>query len=143
MPWKRIFQFADIETQEKGSQGRNGTRGDQKTAEQVSYSSRVSAQAKIVEPLSSYRSQERDQKQKGGNQYGSIKKTLKVCLRQKPQVHKMGDALTSPKKPRGEHCSQYDGSDQIGENLKTSAQEEKELTWTMIRRKLKFFLHAQ
>ena len=55
----------------------------------------------------------------------------------------MGGMLASPKKPRGERCSQHDGSDQIGENLKTSAQEEKELAWTMIRSKLKFSCHAQ
>ena len=55
----------------------------------------------------------------------------------------MGGVLAGPKKPRGERCAQDDGSDQIGENLKTSAQEEKELAWTLIRRKLKFFSHAQ
>ena len=54
----------------------------------------------------------------------------------------MGGELTGPKKPGGNCRAKCDGSDQIGENLQTSAQEEKELAWTLSRRKLKFFSHA-
>ena len=54
----------------------------------------------------------------------------------------MGGELARPKKPWGKCRAQDDGCDEIDENLQTSAQEEKELTWTLSRRKLKFFSHA-
>jgi hypothetical protein len=109
----------------------------------MGYSLGVFAQTKILEPLHSDPSQERNQKQKGGNQNGSIKKALKVCIPEKPQGIETRDVQAGPKEPRGKNCAQQDGSDEISENLKASAQEEKELAWTLTRRKLKFFTHAQ
>ena len=50
----------------------------------------------------------------------------------------MRGELASPKKPRGKYCAQDDCSEQIGENLKTCAQEDKLLPWTLTRRKLSF-----
>ena len=67
MPWKRVLQFPDVEPEETGAQSGHGARGNHKAAEQVGYSPRVFAQTKILESLRSDPSQERDQKQKGGN----------------------------------------------------------------------------
>jgi hypothetical protein len=55
----------------------------------------------------------------------------------------MGGVLPCPEKPRGKRRANNNSSDQIDENLKGSAQEEKELAWTRARRKLKFFRYAQ
>src|SRR5271165_2488502 len=55
----------------------------------------------------------------------------------------MGGVLPCPEKPRGERRAKNNSSDHIDENLKGSAQEEKELAWTRARCKLKFFRYAQ
>jgi hypothetical protein len=41
----------------------------------------------------------------------------------------VGDIATGPKKPRGKGCAEHDSTYQIGENLKTGAQEEKGVDW--------------
>ena len=107
------------------------------------HSLRVFAQPKILESVQSDPSQERDQQQKRGEQNGSIKETLKVRVGEKSEILEMGSRMAGPKKPRGKCRAKHDGPDQIGENLRASAQEEKELAWTLTRRKLKFFSHAQ
>jgi hypothetical protein len=108
----------------------------------VLYSSRVLAQTKILESIQSDPPQERNHKQKRGEQNGSVKETLKIRIGEKSEESEMGGKLAGPKKPRGKCRTKCDGSDQIGENLQTSAQEEKQLAWTLSRRKLKFFSHA-
>jgi hypothetical protein len=105
----------------------------------VVYTPRVLAQTKILESVQSDPPQQRNQKQKRGEQNGSVEETLKIRIGEKLEEPKMGGELAGPKKPGGKCRAKCDGSDQIGENLQTSAQEEKQLAWTLSRRKSKFF----
>ena len=82
------------------------------------------------------------QKEKSGEQNGPVKVALKICLREKAQLWKMRGILACPEEPRGKRGPQKNRSEQVGENLKGNAQEEKELAWTRGRRKLKFFRYA-
>ena len=106
------------------------------------YSPWVLAQTEILESVQSDPPHQRKQEQKRGEQNGPVEETLKIRVCEKLEGPKMGGELAGPKKPGGNCRAKCDGSDQIGENLQTSAQEEKELAWTLSRRKLKFFSHA-
>ncbi len=51
MPWKRTFQFTDIEPEKTDAQRGNGASGDQKTAKEMRYSPGIFAEAKILKSL--------------------------------------------------------------------------------------------
>jgi hypothetical protein len=82
--------------------------------------------------------EDREQKEKSGDQNGAVEVALKVGIREKAQLGEMRGILAGPVEPRGQRGPDDHRSEQIGENLKGNAQEEKELAWTRGRRKLKF-----
>ena len=76
----------------------------------MAQSPRVFTETQIPEPFQPDPSHERDQKQKGGEENGSIKESLKVCLGEKLEVVETGCDLAGPEQPRGKYCAQRDGS---------------------------------
>ena len=59
-------------------------------------SSGVVAETQIPEFVQSDPSHERDQKQKGSQKNGTIKESLKVCIREKLEVLETGRELAGP-----------------------------------------------
>jgi hypothetical protein len=76
----------------------------------VAQSPRVFLETQIPESFQPDPSHERDQKQKGSEENGSTKESLKVCLGEKLEVVETGRDLAGPEQPRGKYCAQRDGS---------------------------------
>jgi hypothetical protein len=62
----------------------------------VAQSPRVFTEAQIPESFQPDPSHERDQKQKSSEENGSIKESLKVCIREKVEVLETGRDLAGP-----------------------------------------------